>query len=75
MTNKIPFYELGDGRVVLMLTEGEVPSARDDAQLAHVIALCSLMQDCWAFDPESRPSIDRCCTELKWIVSSALVSI
>lgn len=73
MTNKVPFPHLNsEGMITLTVIEGEVPSPRQDTQLAQIVALCSMMTDCWAFDPNARPSISRCSNELGWMVSSAL---
>ncbi|KAG8950723.1 hypothetical protein FRC04_007142 [Tulasnella sp. 424] len=70
MTDKVPFHEVNSaGVITLMVIQGEVPETREDAQLAQIITLCSLMKDCWAFNPRARPNIARCCTELKWIPS------
>ncbi|KAG8915096.1 hypothetical protein FRC00_008014 [Tulasnella sp. 408] len=71
MTNKVPFPELkSEGVITLTVIQGEVPSPREDAQLAQLVALCSLMTDCWAVDPKARPTIDRCWDELQWMPST-----
>ncbi|KIO18517.1 hypothetical protein M407DRAFT_47135, partial [Tulasnella calospora MUT 4182] len=58
MTNKVPFPELNsEGAIVLKVVEGQVPIAREDTQLSQIVRLCSLMTDCWAFDPQDRPNI------------------
>ncbi|KIO22319.1 hypothetical protein M407DRAFT_79319, partial [Tulasnella calospora MUT 4182] len=73
MTNKVPFPELNsEGVITLTVIQGEVPSPREDTQLAQIVALCSLMTDCWAFDPKARPNVVQCFDELKWVVSSVL---
>ncbi|KIO23963.1 hypothetical protein M407DRAFT_26580 [Tulasnella calospora MUT 4182] len=70
MTDKVPFPELNaTGVITLTVTQGAVPSPREDGQLGQIVALCSMMTDCWAFDPKARPSIARCCNELQWMPS------
>ncbi|KIO22321.1 hypothetical protein M407DRAFT_28119 [Tulasnella calospora MUT 4182] len=71
MTNNVPFPELNsEGVITLTVIHGEVPSPREDTQLAQIVALCSLMTDCWAFDPKARPNIVQCSDELKWMPST-----
>lgn len=71
MTGKIPFSEVHSaGAITLMVVQGNVPSAREEAQLLQIIRLCSLMTDCWALDQRERPNIAQCCNEIKWMVSS-----
>ncbi|KIO22323.1 hypothetical protein M407DRAFT_28121 [Tulasnella calospora MUT 4182] len=71
MTNNVPFPQLNsEGAIALTVIRGKVPSPREDAQLAHIAALCSLMTDCWTFDPRARPKIGWCCAELKWMPST-----
>ncbi|KIO17619.1 hypothetical protein M407DRAFT_32694, partial [Tulasnella calospora MUT 4182] len=71
MTNKVPFPELNsEGVITLTVIQGEVPSPREDTQMAQIVALCSLMTDCWAFDPKARPNIVHCFDELKWMPST-----
>ncbi|KIO18890.1 hypothetical protein M407DRAFT_224512 [Tulasnella calospora MUT 4182] len=70
MTNKVPFPELNsEGAIVLKVVEGQVPAAREDTQLSQIVSLCSLMTDCWAFDPRNRPNISQCKTEVNRMVS------
>ncbi|KIO18585.1 hypothetical protein M407DRAFT_31776, partial [Tulasnella calospora MUT 4182] len=70
MTSKVPFPELNlAGAIALKVVEGQVPVAHEDTQLSQIISLCSLMTDCWAFDPQNRPNITRCQTEVKWMPS------
>ncbi|KIO18019.1 hypothetical protein M407DRAFT_32314 [Tulasnella calospora MUT 4182] len=65
ITNKVPFPELNaEGAIVLKVVEGQVPVAREDRQLSQIVRLCSLMTDCWAFDPRNRPNISQCKTEV-----------
>ncbi|KAG8930010.1 hypothetical protein FRC01_003403 [Tulasnella sp. 417] len=70
MTNKVPFHELNsEGAIVLKVVEGHVPAVREDTQLSQIISLCSLMTDCWAFDPQNRPNIAQCKKEIHWMPS------
>lgn len=74
MTNKLPFPELDSGTAItLRVIQGKVPSATEDKQLSQIVRLCSLMTDCWALDPINRPSISRCCGEVKWVVSRVVI--
>lgn len=74
MTNKVPFPEVNAGGVItLKVVQGEVPSAREDAQLSQITRLCSLMEDCWRFDPKKRPDIARCTNEVKRMVSRMVI--
>lgn len=73
MTDKLPFPELHSGTAItLKVVQGEVPSANEDEQLSQIVRLCSLMTNCWAFDPKDRPSVSQCCDEVKWVVSLAV---
>ncbi|KIO18889.1 hypothetical protein M407DRAFT_31446 [Tulasnella calospora MUT 4182] len=66
MTNKVPFPELNsEGAIVLKVVEGQVPVVREDTQLSQIVRLCSLMTDCWGFDPQKRPNISRCQSEVE----------
>lgn len=66
ITNKVPFDELrSESAIALKVVEGQVPAARENEQLSQIIGLCSLMIDCWAFDPLRRPKISRCRDEIK----------
>ncbi|KIO31373.1 hypothetical protein M407DRAFT_219731 [Tulasnella calospora MUT 4182] len=70
MTDQLPFPELNSPDVIAtMVVEGNVPSAREDAQLSQIVALSSLMKDCWAFNPKDRPTTSKCYREVTWMVS------
>ncbi|KIO17734.1 hypothetical protein M407DRAFT_32595 [Tulasnella calospora MUT 4182] len=70
MTEKLPFYELkSEAAVLLRVIQGQVPSPSEYEPLSEIVRLCSLMTDCWAFDPRERPIISRCCNEVKWVPS------
>ncbi|KIO29550.1 hypothetical protein M407DRAFT_227302, partial [Tulasnella calospora MUT 4182] len=70
MTNQVPFPELdSDGVIVLTIIQGKVPSTREDGQLSQITRLCSLMTDCWKFDPKDRPGVAQCRNEVAWMVS------
>ncbi|KIO33660.1 hypothetical protein M407DRAFT_17619 [Tulasnella calospora MUT 4182] len=71
VTGEIPFQRFKSSpAVTLQVIQGKVPSTHDHAQLAQVIRLCSLMADCWAINPEHRPSAVRCCNEIEWMPST-----
>ncbi|KIO21325.1 hypothetical protein M407DRAFT_80495, partial [Tulasnella calospora MUT 4182] len=70
MTNQVPFPELySAGGIVLEVIQGEVPSAREDAQLSQITRLCGLMTDCWELDPSERPNVAQCQNEVACMVS------
>ncbi|KIO26972.1 hypothetical protein M407DRAFT_23798 [Tulasnella calospora MUT 4182] len=70
MTNQVPFPELDlEGVITLMVIQGKVPSTREEAQLSQITGLCSLMTDCWEFDPVDRPDVAQCQNEVAWMPS------
>lgn len=74
MTDKLPFPELDSTTAItLNVIQGKVPLAIEDEQLSQIIRLCSLMTDCWVLDPGERPSVSRCCDEVKWMVSPVVI--
>ncbi|KIO21344.1 hypothetical protein M407DRAFT_29061, partial [Tulasnella calospora MUT 4182] len=71
MTNEFPFPKLNLERAIaLTVIRGKVPSTHDDAQLSQITALCSLMTDCWKFDPIDRPGVAQCQNEVAWMPST-----
>lgn len=72
MTDRIPFDELRlKTAVVVNVIQSKLPLIRKDARLAQVTRLCSLMTDCWKFEPKNRPRVIQCCNTVSWIVSFA----
>ncbi|KIO26359.1 hypothetical protein M407DRAFT_24325 [Tulasnella calospora MUT 4182] len=70
MTDRIPFDDIQrDPAIVLNVIEAKLPPIHEDAQLAQVFALCSMMRDCWKFEPENRPQVSQCCKEVEWMPS------
>lgn len=69
MTGKVPFSEVDASRVMWRVAQGRVPSTRKNAQLSQTVNLCSVMEDCWAFNPADRPTISECYDRVKWMVS------
>ncbi|KIO18995.1 hypothetical protein M407DRAFT_62632, partial [Tulasnella calospora MUT 4182] len=58
MTGKLPFSDLQRVPDIMMrVVEGQVPSTSEDKHLSQIVRLCSLMTDCWAFNPRERPTI------------------
>lgn len=75
ITNRIPFEDdTLEAAIVWNVIHGKLPSIHEDAQLAQIIALCSVMRDCWKFKPEDRPHAADCCKEVKWMASLQLIS-
>ncbi|KIO21334.1 hypothetical protein M407DRAFT_53601, partial [Tulasnella calospora MUT 4182] len=61
MTDQVPFSKLNtDGGIIATVVGKELPSTSEDAHLSQITWLCSLMTDCWKFDPKGRPSIAHC---------------
>lgn len=76
MTGKIPFPELNsDGIITLTVVQGNVPSTREDAQLSQITRLCSLMAQCWKFEPTDRPSMSQCRNEVASMVGGTPMSL
>lgn len=70
MTDKLPFPDVySEGPLTLRVLQGKVPLAHEETQLAQVVRLCSLMSDCWKFDPNRRPKAAQCHREMAWLVS------
>lgn len=70
MTDKLPFTDFNSStQMIVTVIQEEVPLPREEGQPVHIIALCSLMERCWSFEPKARPSIPSCCTELERMVS------
>ncbi|KIO26352.1 hypothetical protein M407DRAFT_24317 [Tulasnella calospora MUT 4182] len=68
MTDRVPFDDIKrDCAVMLKVVQGTVPAVHEDEQLTQITALCSLMTDCWKFEPKNRPIVDQCCNAMKWI--------
>lgn len=71
MTDRVPFEEVTlEAAIVLNVIQGQLPLIHENEQLAQVIRLCSLMSDCWKFEPDDRPQAAQCCSEVKWMVSA-----
>lgn len=70
MTGKLPFSEINsEARLALEIVKEIDRLIPENAELGHVIALCSLMADCWKFDPSHRPDIKQCYDRVKWMVN------
>ncbi|KAG8923500.1 hypothetical protein FRC01_012680 [Tulasnella sp. 417] len=55
VTGKMPFEELTiEGAIIHHTVMGKLPAIREDADLSHVLKLCSLMSDCWLLVPGNR---------------------
>ncbi|KIO21337.1 hypothetical protein M407DRAFT_54667, partial [Tulasnella calospora MUT 4182] len=61
MTNEFPFPKLNSRNgIIVAVVGGKLPSTQEDALLSQITRLCSLMTDCWKFDPENRPDVAAC---------------
>lgn len=75
MTNKLPFQELNsETAITLRVIQGQVPSAREEAQLSQIARLCTLMTNCWVMNPEERPNVVQCCAEVTLVVCLLVIS-
>ncbi|KAG8922738.1 hypothetical protein FRC01_013673 [Tulasnella sp. 417] len=73
MTNKEPYPEIGrqaEGLMVIVLSEGRPPDVREQEGTFPILQLCSLMVECWSFDPRKRPDAARCKARLEWMPSA-----
>lgn len=52
----------------MTVIQRKVPSIGKDEQMSQIVGLCSLMMECWAYDPKSRPSAPKCRALVKWMV-------
>ncbi|KAG8962273.1 hypothetical protein FRC00_009905 [Tulasnella sp. 408] len=69
MTGFLPFEDVtSDIGVVERVIEGKVPSLVDDANLALIKEVCSLMEMCWKIRPTERPTADSCRKAISGIV-------
>lgn len=70
MTGKLPFSELNSEVDIALEIVQEIDRLiPEHAELGHVIALCSLMTDCWKFESGHRPEIKQCYDRVKWMPS------
>lgn len=61
MTNAIPFQDVStDVKVVERVIQGDLPSLTDDVRVSSIMALCSLMAQCWNILPRERPTAEEC---------------
>ncbi|KIO18800.1 hypothetical protein M407DRAFT_52511, partial [Tulasnella calospora MUT 4182] len=69
VTNSLPFQDVtSDISVVERVLGGELPSLGDNAHLALIHELCSLMTMCWKSNPTERPTADSCRKSIKQMV-------
>ncbi|KIO28900.1 hypothetical protein M407DRAFT_21977 [Tulasnella calospora MUT 4182] len=68
MTNAIPFEDVStDIRVVERVIQGDLPSITDDVRVSSIMALCSLMAQCWNILPRERPTAQECQSSIEWM--------
>ncbi|KIO26400.1 hypothetical protein M407DRAFT_74553, partial [Tulasnella calospora MUT 4182] len=73
ITDKIPFHELNSEVYITMtVIQRKIPPIGQDAQMSQIVSLCSLMTECWAYNPKSRPSASKCRALVQWMVSHAI---
>ncbi|KIO21754.1 hypothetical protein M407DRAFT_217648 [Tulasnella calospora MUT 4182] len=70
MMNSIPFENVGDGKVVMSVIQGDVPSISEDTRMLLIQELCSLLAQCWNLDPTKRPTAKDCRTAISWMASN-----
>ncbi|KAG8960719.1 hypothetical protein FRC00_014311 [Tulasnella sp. 408] len=68
MTNSYPFADVKqDAAVVLRVVAGDLPSVENNVHTSQMRALCHMMGECWALDPQNRPSAKKCMTGTQWM--------
>lgn len=71
ITDKIPFHELNSEVYITMtVIQRKIPPIGQDAQMSQIVSLCSLMTECWAYNPKSRPSASKCRALVQWMPSA-----
>ncbi|KAG8931933.1 hypothetical protein FRC01_000562 [Tulasnella sp. 417] len=72
MTESLPFEDVAsEVDVVERVVEGKMPSLADNAHLAVIHELCSLMSLCWKVQPIDRPTADSCRKSIEEMPRSA----
>ncbi|KIO16363.1 hypothetical protein M407DRAFT_86092, partial [Tulasnella calospora MUT 4182] len=73
MTNSIPFHDITvETTVMRRVIQGDLPFISADARMSLIRALCSLVTQCWSFDPNKRPTAEDCRKSISWMVSIAI---
>ncbi|KAG8901177.1 hypothetical protein FRC00_008560 [Tulasnella sp. 408] len=68
ITDRYPFEELHvESAIAIKIMEGQLPSLYRHHQLSELHQLCSIMNNCWKFDPRERPSATKCLKDIEWI--------
>ncbi|KIO16499.1 hypothetical protein M407DRAFT_33856 [Tulasnella calospora MUT 4182] len=72
MTNKLPYSEIDrrEALIAYIVLSKPLPSVREQEQTSPILQLCSLIVDCWNFDPTKRPDAARCNALLEWMPSA-----
>lgn len=69
MTDDYPFPDISTlSGLVVRVVKGQLPRIREDAQLSQIRELCEVMNSCWKYGPEMRPTARACQTVLEWLV-------
>ncbi|KAG8952113.1 hypothetical protein FRC04_005113 [Tulasnella sp. 424] len=70
VTGQLPFHERNNsGAIMKAVIELESSSVREDEKMSQIVALCTLVMDCLAHDPTSRPTATKCWASVKWTPS------
>ncbi|KAG9047313.1 hypothetical protein FS837_002570 [Tulasnella sp. UAMH 9824] len=64
VTGNFPFDEESNVAIIRRIVTKDLPTVRNNAQLAQIKMLCSLMEDCLRLDANERPRAMRCRQEL-----------
>ncbi|KAG9032017.1 hypothetical protein FS837_002825, partial [Tulasnella sp. UAMH 9824] len=59
-TGNFPFDDEHEGAVINRIVTKDIPTIRDQAQLNQIQTLCSLIEECWGFAANERPTALRC---------------
>ncbi|KIO32110.1 hypothetical protein M407DRAFT_18924 [Tulasnella calospora MUT 4182] len=72
MTNRLPYPEINrkEPLIAYIAMKKPLPSIREQEQISPILQLCSLIVDCWNFDPTKRPDTARCNARLEWMPSA-----
>ncbi|KIO25600.1 hypothetical protein M407DRAFT_25080 [Tulasnella calospora MUT 4182] len=68
MTNSIPFHDVTvETTVMRRVIQGDLPFISADARMSLIRELCSLVTQCWSFDPNKRPTAEDCRKSISWM--------
>ncbi|KAG8994803.1 hypothetical protein FRB90_000340 [Tulasnella sp. 427] len=64
----VPFHDVTKETAVMWrVLQGDLPCLTDNARMALIQALSTLMMQCWSLDPDRRPKAEDCVVALSWM--------